>query len=83
MSASATYSAPAPEEGWGEDYYRFVDWWHAITNPIPIEVVPPRWWLQRRVDQATQEVEIVAQINPELAEVMKAVTAEVARAALR
>jgi hypothetical protein len=82
VSASGTYSAPASEEGWGEDLYRFLDWWHDITNPIPFEAVPPRWWLRRRIDRVEAEIDAVARVNPDLAESMRAVTAEVARAVI-
>jgi hypothetical protein len=82
VATSATYSAPGPEEGWGEDFYRFLDWWHDITNPIPIEILPPRWWLQQRLDRATAEIEAVARVNPDLADSMKVLTAEIARATL-
>jgi hypothetical protein len=77
------YSAPTLEEGWGEDYYRFLDWWHDMINPIPIEVPgPPRWWIQERFDRLTQQIEIIKQINPDLAVRLKEVTAEVSRAKL-
>ena len=82
VSASGTYSAPASEEGWGEDLYRFLDGWHDITNPIPFEAVPPRWWLRRRIDRVEAEIDAVARVNPDLAESMRAVTAEVARAVI-
>jgi hypothetical protein len=83
VSAAATFSAPAVEEGWGDDYYRFLDWWHDLTNPVPIELLPPRWWLERRIERATAEIDAVARINPTLADSMKVVTAEVARAVAR
>jgi hypothetical protein len=54
-----------------------------MTNPIPIEILPPRWWLQRRIDRMTAEIEAVARVNPDLAESVKVVTAEVARATSR
>lgn len=82
VAGTASYSAPAGEEGWGEDYYRFLDWWDDITHPIPIDD-PPRWWLRERFDRAAQQVEIIEQINPELAVTLKEVMAEVSRANLR
>ena len=83
VSTTSAYSAPAREEGWGEDYYRFLDWWHDLTHPIEIEVPgPPTWWLQERFDRAVRQLEVIALINPELATAMEDVMAEVSRAAL-
>lgn len=80
VAGTGAYTAPAGEQGWGEDYYRFLDWWYQITHPIPIEIPgPPTWWLQERFDRAVRQVEIIEQLNPELAVTLKEVMAEVAR----
>ena len=80
VDGTRSYSAPAAEEGWGEDYYRFLSWWYYIMYPVPIEPIPPIWWIQERFDLAIQQVEIIEQINPGLAATLKEVMAEVTRA---
>jgi hypothetical protein len=82
VSAEAVYSAPAQEEGWGEDYYRFLDWWHDMTHPVELEVPgPPTWWLRERFDRAGLQIEAIERVNPDLAAAMKNVMTEVIRAA--
>jgi hypothetical protein len=77
VAGISSYSAPAVEEGWGDDYYHFLDWWHDLIHPIPIEIPgPPRWWIEERFNRAAQQVKIIEQINPELAVTLKEVMAE-------
>ncbi len=79
VTGTGYYTVAGLEEGWGEDYLHFLDWWHDITNPIPIEIVKPRWWLRRRLDRIETEVEAVSVLNPVLAESMRLISEEQTR----
>ena len=79
VTGTALYSVVGIEEGWGEDYLQFQDWWNDITHPIPIEIIKPRWWLSLRRERIETEVAAVSVLNPELAEAMRRISAEETR----
>lgn len=82
-TGSSAYSVVGLEEGWGEDYLRFQDWWNGVIHPIPIEILKPRWWLAERLQRAKVEIAAVEALNPELAVAMRQISAEQIRSVAR
>lgn len=64
LNADETFSAPPIEEGWGEDFERFMEYWDRITNPLPKpRIGPPD---PGPVEELRQRLAGIEMLNPDV-----------------
>lgn len=70
ITADTRYEAAGIEEGWGEDYQRFMDFWDRITNPIPKQRFNPRGpdVFRRRGEELRSSLDQLGELRPDLAQ---------------
>jgi hypothetical protein len=81
LTASDTFTAVGTEEGWGEDYKRFLRWWNTITHPQPGPHIGP--FDPGPIEELGQETRAVERLNPAVGDKMRTINAELVRSQLR
>jgi hypothetical protein len=77
-SAQSTFDAPGIEEGWGEDYNRFMRWLYHITHPIPKwrPGPPPIGDIIDQIEEMHQVLVELERVNPGAARALRPLQSE-------
>jgi hypothetical protein len=80
-SAHADFDAPGIEEGWGDDYTRFMRWLYHITHPVPKwrPGPPPIGDIRDQIEEMNQVLGDLERVHPGAARALRPMQSEFVR----